>query len=264
MSIEFLCPNGHRIRCSEDRAGKPAKCPRCGIKFLIPTLEEIAAAEKAEEPTATVSAGRGEKIEFLCPNGHRLFGPAELQGKPGKCPECGSTFRIPSYEELTESEKTAAAQVSVAADSAIEAKRNSLAMGQGLGDSAITFDSGLHLELTGGRLTGDSQRTAAPRNGNFGAGENGGGSMAEIFQRIWEAKPPGAELRVELEGGRSLLVEQSFPTWTGAKFLLVRAEESPYGRGLVVLPWSAVRLIHIKGMAEPPPRHPARGFEGTA
>lgn len=255
MSIEFLCPNGHRIRCSEDRAGKPAKCPRCGIKFLIPTLEEIAAAEKAEETAATFSAGREERIEFLCPNGHRLFGPAELQGKPGKCPECGSTFRIPSYEELTESEKTAAAQVSVATDSAIDTKRNALAVGQGLGDSAITFDSGLHLELTGGRPTADSQRASTATGGNVKVGDSGGASMADIFQSIWQAKPPGAELRVELDGGKSLLVEQCFASWTGEKLLVVRAEESPYGRGLVVLPWAAIRFIHIKGMTEPP-AHP--------
>ncbi|NMC20909.1 MAG: hypothetical protein GYA33_10870 [Thermogutta sp.] len=258
MSIEFLCPNGHRIRCSDDRAGKPAKCPRCGIKFLIPTLEEIAAAEKAEEAAANISSGKKEgRIEFLCPNGHRLFGPAELQGKPGKCPECGSTFRIPSYEELTESERTAATQVSVAADSAIEAKRNSLAVGQGLGDSAITFDSGLHLDLTGGRPAGDSQRNSMPKPGGVGAAENGGASMAEVFRSIWEAKPSGAELRVELEGGRSLLVEEAFPSWTGERLLVVRAEESPYGRGLVVVPWSAVRWVHIKGMADPPPAPPA-------
>ncbi|MGQ9605913.1 MAG: hypothetical protein ACUVTW_06900 [Thermogutta sp.] len=255
MSIEFLCPNGHRIRCSEDRAGKPAKCPRCGIKFLIPTLEEIAAAEKTEEPGANRSPGKDGKIEFLCPNGHRLFGPGDLQGKPGKCPECGSTFRIPSYEELSESEQTAATPLSVAADSAIEAKRNSLAVGQGLGDSAITIDSGLQLDLTGGRLTGDSQRASAPRPISAGSAENGGLSLAEIYRSIWEAKPAGAELRVELEGGRSLLVEQSFLSWTGEKLLVVRAEESPYGRGLVVVPWSAVRLVHIKGMTEPPTPH---------
>ncbi|GAB6186065.1 hypothetical protein [Thermopirellula anaerolimosa] len=257
MSIEFLCPNGHRIRCSEDRAGKPAKCPRCGIKFLIPTLEEIAAAEKAEESSANPSAGKEGKIEFLCPNGHRLFGPADLQGKPGKCPECGSTFRIPSYEELSEIEQTAATQVSVAADSAIEAKRNSLAVGQGLGDSAVTIDSGLHLDLSGGRLTGDSQRASGSRAKGAGVAENGGISLADVFRNIWEAKPSGAELRVELEGGRSLLVEQNFSAWSGEKLLVVRAEESPYGKGLVVVPWSAVRLVHVKGMAEPPPGHPA-------
>lgn len=35
--IEFLCPNNHKIRCSDDQAGQRAKCPKCGVKFLIPT-----------------------------------------------------------------------------------------------------------------------------------------------------------------------------------------------------------------------------------
>ena len=35
--IEFLCPNNHKIRCSDDRAGHEAKCPKCGVKFLIPS-----------------------------------------------------------------------------------------------------------------------------------------------------------------------------------------------------------------------------------
>lgn len=34
--IEFLCPNSHRIRCSDDQAGQKAKCPKCGVKFIIP------------------------------------------------------------------------------------------------------------------------------------------------------------------------------------------------------------------------------------
>jgi hypothetical protein len=35
--IEFLCPNNHKIRCTDDQAGRAAKCPKCGEKFVIPT-----------------------------------------------------------------------------------------------------------------------------------------------------------------------------------------------------------------------------------
>jgi hypothetical protein len=35
--IEFLCPNNHRIRCPDDQAGNAAKCPKCGVKFVIPS-----------------------------------------------------------------------------------------------------------------------------------------------------------------------------------------------------------------------------------
>ena len=43
----------------------------------------------------------GEQIiTFLCPNGHKLSGPASLQGKPGQCPHCSSKFVIPDYSEF--------------------------------------------------------------------------------------------------------------------------------------------------------------------
>jgi len=41
-----------------------------------------------------------EIIEFLCPNGHKLSGPASLQGRPGQCPHCQSKFVIPDYSEF--------------------------------------------------------------------------------------------------------------------------------------------------------------------
>jgi hypothetical protein len=120
--IEFLCPKGHRIRCAEELAGRTARCPKCGIKFRIPDAASANASPLAGAssdvslPQLTNSAigpplpeegsgsGRDLQIEFLCPHGHRLHGSATLQGKAGQCPECGARFRIPSYEEVSQSE----------------------------------------------------------------------------------------------------------------------------------------------------------------
>lgn len=54
--IEFLCPNNHKIRCSDDRAGLEAKCPKCGVKFLIPS---DGAGEKTAVEQGAVSASHG-------------------------------------------------------------------------------------------------------------------------------------------------------------------------------------------------------------
>jgi len=48
------------------------------------------------------SGNTGDQIEFLCPNGHLLHGPAQLQGRPAECPECGLKFVIPTYSEQPE------------------------------------------------------------------------------------------------------------------------------------------------------------------
>ncbi len=125
--IEFLCPEGHKIRCPKEKAGRPAKCPRCGVGFRIPTIEELGLSESTvadasltgeevtnvptppSQPPLPGGSGRlaptpaapskERQIEFLCPNGHHLHGPASLQGRAGECPECGSRFRIPVIEE---------------------------------------------------------------------------------------------------------------------------------------------------------------------
>ena len=110
MVIEFLCPNGHKIRCADDRANKPAKCPKCGVKFYVPGPEESEPSESGSWATAPVQASGSpgssssklasrEQIEFLCPNGHRLWAAVGLQGRPGQCPECGSKFHIPTLAD---------------------------------------------------------------------------------------------------------------------------------------------------------------------
>lgn len=51
-TIFFLCPNGHELHGSKRLAGRAGKCPHCGEKFQIPTLEEMAAAAEAEAQAA--------------------------------------------------------------------------------------------------------------------------------------------------------------------------------------------------------------------
>jgi predicted nucleic acid-binding Zn-ribbon protein len=45
--IKFLCPNGHQLTAPDNLAGKTGKCPKCSSAFVVPTLEELAAAESA-------------------------------------------------------------------------------------------------------------------------------------------------------------------------------------------------------------------------
>ena len=126
MAIEARCPNGHKIVCPEERAGRKARCPKCSASFRIPEptpngrprpsaaplsnsdddLATTAAVLAGGSSPSAVSAARagadpgtpkaGEvTFLFLCPNGHKLHGPTRLAGKVGKCPHCRAKFEIP-------------------------------------------------------------------------------------------------------------------------------------------------------------------------
>jgi hypothetical protein len=112
MDLRFLCPNGHKIHCPVNRAGRAAKCPKCGVKFQIPDASDVEAGGSGDSLLAISDSGPSvplggtarrpqpeQQIEFLCPNGHLLHGPASMQGRPGQCPDCGAKFRVPTYDE---------------------------------------------------------------------------------------------------------------------------------------------------------------------
>jgi hypothetical protein len=39
-------------------------------------------------------------LKFHCPNGHPLSAPANLAGRPGKCPKCNAPFVVPSPDDV--------------------------------------------------------------------------------------------------------------------------------------------------------------------
>ncbi len=118
MAIEFQCPNGHKLSCGEDRAGRTAKCPKCGVSVQIPAVSTVAAggpavgsgvlgpngggdARPRDSGELQIGSGIGTNtITFYCPNGHKLSGSSKLQGRTGQCPHCGERFRIPTLEEM--------------------------------------------------------------------------------------------------------------------------------------------------------------------
>ncbi len=111
--VQFICPNGHPLSASDDRAGTAGKCPKCGTEFVVPELEPEEVAHDAE-PVAGEPMPESIEIEpvesdqlffFLCPNGHKLNGPPTLKGRPGQCPHCGAKFRIPPDEDDVDSQQ---------------------------------------------------------------------------------------------------------------------------------------------------------------
>ncbi len=241
MVIEFLCPQGHKIRCGDDRAGKPAKCPKCGVKFYVPGPEDsepsdsgswaTAPAETSSNPGSGSAGALKEQIEFLCPNGHRVWAPVSLQGRAGQCPDCGSRFHIPTladYEEMPL-------------------------------DIVSSEDSVVNLEPLGGFHGNGS--SSAKLNGPSPWADNPGQPISEVTDGDEMAKflasvvadlPEGASIELLTTDGQKYVPEQLAKGLCDSARLAFSAKSDGDTHSLVVLPWPSIARIEIHGLKQLP------------
>jgi hypothetical protein len=153
-------------------------------------------------------------IEFLCPSGHRLHGPASLQGKPGECPECGSRFRIPTYGDVSAEEEAAR-------------------------------------EIVLGRIddrAGSGLTTINPSDRGVP-----GQAMAALFTRLWDTRPDGATVELRLRDGEAIVPYQFLKKLSQQSRQGVFAVKEPDGSvAIVVVAWDAVARATVRGLGELP------------
>ncbi len=228
--IEFLCPNGHRIRCPDEQAGRAAKCPKCQVAFRVPRptgagreTPSDAALEPPEPPSPKREAD--DSIEFLCPNGHRLHGPARLQGQPGECPTCGTKFRVPTYEDLSEEEVP---------DQPIEVGR---------ADGNDDFDMVLP------EVDEDDAPAATTVAETLDAARH---PTAELLMRMWEYKQRGATLEIRLCTGETLIPDHFAAKSASSSHGLLAAVERDGTHTVYLVAWDAVQRVLLRGVKSLP------------
>ena len=256
MPISFTCPNGHRVSCPDDQAGKAGKCPRCGAVVRIPqpgTAVSVAASNLAlgapgagavttgdgpssssgllelDETEGDHHAGDqpgGEIIVFLCPNGHRLNSPARLAGRPGQCPHCAAKFLIPDLEDSIDDEQ----------------QENEVA----INDNGISLDEiVIHVDTASrggpgsskGRLA--TQAANAPLNAALHP-------MAALLEQLWPRKTAGASLEIHLGDGK-LLVPDHFST-QDPRLALFGVREANSSHTLTAVAWDRIERIVVRGL----------------
>lgn len=284
MALRFACPNGHPITCDESKSGKKAKCPQCGVKFVVPAAgKKKAAPLPKKEPVlpgggasrdgsssdVEVQKDKEEAIVFLCPNGHKLNGPARLQGRPGQCPECGAKFRIPSYDEMHDVEDADVVDdVEILTGEVVgddtEFDLDELEEIGMVGDSPALAHGGVE-EIEEIEEIEDIEQFPAYEEGVEYADPEAayipalpdfsqdGHALAGIFAFLWQQRRMGGLLEVQLTEGELLSPEFFSPELSSATHgvFAVRSKDGTFT--ITSVPWDSVLRVTLRKTEELPP-----------
>jgi len=274
MVIKFTCPKGHTLSCSEDRIGQSGKCPKCGEKFVVPGKKgeaadgSDAAADSSAKSGPKIAEGSGPKpvageeeakrpdeqiIVFLCPNGHKLNGPARLAGHPGQCPHCSAKFRIPTQEDLEED----------ADEDAEETPVDEIPVG-------TLVEDGDDLDLEDVEEIEEFEEieelAGFPDESGFGHFDqpavvgaipppimpHAEHALAVIFMQLWNQRGEDGVVEIRLKDGDPIEPEYFSPGLSQGAFGVfgVKAEDSTFT--LTTVPWDSITQIVVKQVEDLP------------
>jgi hypothetical protein len=293
--IEFLCPNGHKIRCQAEQAGMAAKCPRCGVKFRVPDPTELNIGQSDvltkqdfdnfdftdDKPVAKngnnkpAAAPKDQQIEFLCPNGHRLFGSPNLAGRAGECPECGARFRIPSLDEVSLDDKALDVQPSDPMSDIAATSTPPISTIASTSQSVAT--SGPSVAASGSSVAASGSKTQhnpSPKmstntqNRAQSAWEDevmpatvwsiaAGSALVEqpvatLFARLWTTRPKGARIEIQMRDGEVIVVDQFMAALSQQSHGVFCFQAADNSYTLMAVAWETIDRILVRGLTEMP------------
>jgi hypothetical protein len=264
MSITFQCPNGHKLNCPDTQAGKPGKCPKCGRVFRVPnpSVVDQQGAAIAPDPFAFLSQEGGEKetasaqppavaeeaamppeapaeedqlqigegpagadeIVFLCPNGHRLHGHANLVGRPGQCPHCQVRFLIPSPEDVPEEEDLKVEQ-----------------------DPLVSFADIL---LSADGRANDAPAGVSPESKSVSAPPPvGAHPLATLLTRLWASKTPNSSIELHLGDGKLIVPDELATQHPFGNYGVFAIREANGSHTVTAVSWDSIERITVRGLA---------------
>lgn len=262
MVVKFTCPKGHPLSCDDERAGQSGKCPKCGDVFVVPSDKKAAegGASGSSKTRADAQTGKNQTkdsavggapasdmIVFLCPNGHKLNGPASLQGRAGQCPHCDAKFQIPTYEDLDAVAEHAAEQTSDIGTTVAEegsAHFSDSVSVEGFSD-AIDMDLDADFE----DIPVAEEVLTLP-TGPISDSEN---ALAHIFTHLWNQRGEDGTVELFLKEGDPFRPEFFSIELSHHDYgvFAIKDEDSTFT--ITTIPWNSIARAVVRQVEELPP-----------
>ena len=198
------------------------------------------AAEPAKGSNVGASKSKpGETIVFLCPNGHKLNGPASLKGKAGKCPHCGAKFFIPTDEELaaSDSEPVPTGDVvdAAVAPPPVQPPPTPPARPQPAADD----EEVPIVEVV------SSWQFPPPQ-------PSGGHRLAELFTWIWGQRPPRCAVEIYLKDGQTFSPKMFSPELSQRDYGVFLVPDDLGKFTMTTLAWDHVAKVVVRNLDDIP------------
>jgi hypothetical protein len=186
----------------------------------------VVSGSKIGTESSTGAAKPGVFV-FLCPNGHKLNGPASLKGKPGQCPHCGARFMIPEDDVPEEDIPTG----EVEDDEEVPA-------GEPVEDEAP-----IEPELAEEEVVEAVVEELEPDPEPIPPGVH---ALGYIVGRLWDHKNETTELEIFLQEGEIISPDHYAEILSTGEYGVFAHKDGDEEYSLSVIPWTAVRRVDLR------------------
>jgi hypothetical protein len=217
-----------------------------------------------------------DKIEFKCPNGHRIVVGSQFAGKRGKCSKCGVDVQIPGAETAgsaspaapgpdeppTEADEPAPNTPDAATETPPDEAPSPPIDRDEQAASAAGTDSADEPPADWGFVADGVEEGSAvsPQEGDLPALDSGGlfdeegaNPTAYLVARLWAERQHGGVIELHLAGGSVILPSYFDPAWSRGTHGLFGKEELDGSYTLTAVAWGTVEKVIVRQLMAVPP-----------
>lgn len=259
MTIALLCPNGHRLICPEQQAGKRGKCPHCGATFRVPELSTAPVAG-GSSPSLVSPSGSAPRnapaslaLEASGPGGGSAPSLLDIVEPPvpenpikpyndgDPVAESEIVFLCPEGHHLS----GAASLGGKPGECPVCHTKFLVPSEEDLGEPEPPAASGpglFNFDLTG-PTNGEAEVASESKAPN---------RLAELFESFWAYKAHGAIVELHLDGGKTIAPDGYAPHLSHGEHGVFMLREASGLHTLAAVRWDSVSHVAVRGLREPP------------